>query len=526
MGLGTASVNRGAKRGPSIRTLLLAVNSLVLLVPVVALLFLRLYDTLLVRQTEQLLIDESVLIGEAWRDRLLDELGIAFDAAPNPSPPGAKGTFYPVAPVVDASAEILPPQPPATRFAAASDTPQRRAGARITPMLVRAQSVNLSAARILDAQGCVVATTRSELGACLDDFPEVRSALDGRYAAVLRRRESDEPPAAYSSVSRASDVRVFTALPIFSDGRVIGVVRMSRSSVSIGKVLWTYRNRLLMAALLSALLTVPLSLFLSRAISRPMERLSKAAEAVARGEPHARLASTGFAPTEVRVMSDALDRMATQLTDRADYIADFAATASHELKTPIAGIRGAAELLADEWERMSDAQRRRFLANIDADAARMERLATRLLELARIQNEPATAQEIALRPFLERLVARYENPNLRLSFESAGTIAMNPDHLESAVRNLVENALRHGAGHPVEVHVTRRGERVQIAVRDRGEGISDEIRGRVLDRFFTTERDTGGTGLGLAIAQAVAEVRGGSLDFDSGPDGTEFRLRI
>jgi signal transduction histidine kinase len=227
------------------------------------------------------------------------------------------------------------------------------------------------------------------------------------------------------------------------------------------------------------------------------------------------------------VMSDALDRMATQLTDRADYIADFAATVSHELKTPIAGIRGAAELLADEWERMSDVQRRRFLANIDADAARMERLVTRLLELARIQNEPAAAQEIALRPFLERVLARYENPDLQVSFDAAPpAIAMNPDHLESAVRNLVENALRHGAGAPVEVRVQGRGRRVQIAVRDRGTGIRDEIRGRIFERFFTTERDAGGTGLGLAIAQAVAEVRGGSLDFDTGPNGTEFRLVI
>ena len=188
-------------------------------------------------------------------------------------------------------------------------------------------------------------------------------------------------------------------------------------------------------------------------------------------------------------MSDALDRMTTQLTDRADYIADFAATVSHELKTPITGIRGAAELLADEWERMPDAQRRRFLANIDADAARMERLVTRLLELARIQNEPDAAQEIALGRSSSGSRA-LRNPELHVSFDGAPpALAMNPDHLESAVRNLVENALRHGAGRPVEVRVQGRGGRVQIAVRDRGEGISEAIRGRIFERFFTTERD-------------------------------------
>jgi signal transduction histidine kinase len=514
-------------RGPSLRALLIAVNGLVLLVPVFTLLFLRLYDALVVRQTEQVLINESVLIGEAWRDRLFEAMGVPPDHPPSALPPHAReGDWLPIESALDLDADVLPPQPAPTRFAEPSDAPAWRAGEQVTSLLQRAQRTNLSAVRILDERGCVVATTRSELGACIDELPEVRGALDGRYTAVTRRRISDEPPAPYSSLSRAGDIRVYTALPIFADGRVVGVVRASRTSLSIGKVLWTHRNRLLLAALLSALATLPLSFFLSRAISRPMERLSAAAEAVARGEPRARLTVSGVAPAEVRVMSEALDRMARQLTDRAAYIAEFAATVSHELKTPIAGIRGAAELLAEQWSQMSDAQRARFLANVDADAARMERLATRLLELARIESAPESSRVIELRPFVADVLARYGDAVRCEAGDAPATVAIEPEHLESALRNLVENALRHGAGRPVEVRLGSRGGRAEIAVRDEGPGVRAEIRGRIFDRFFTTERDHGGTGLGLAIAKAVAERRGGTLDFETGAGGTTFRLLL
>src|SRR5262249_55877920 len=147
--------------------------------------------------------------------------------------------------------------------------------------------------------------------------------------------------------------------------------------------------------------------------------------------------------------------------------------ASHELKTPLTGIRGAVELLREDWAAMSDTQRERFLANIDADASRMERLVTRLLQLGRIQNSPEGVETIALEPFCTALAARYGD---RLRIDARGappTLAMHRDHLESALRNLIDNAVRHGAGHPVDVTVSARDRYVAFAVRDRGPGISE-----------------------------------------------------
>ena len=78
----------------------------------------------------------------------------------------------------------------------------------------------------------------------------------------------------------------------------------------------------------------------------------------------------------------------------------------------------------------------------------------------------------------------------------------------------------------MDVDVGASGDRLRVRVRDRGDGISAGNRARVFDRFFTTERDQGGTGLGLAIVRAVADTRGGHVDFDTGPGGTTFTLVV
>jgi signal transduction histidine kinase len=133
---------------------------------------------------------------------------------------------------------------------------------------------------------------------------------------------------------------------------------------------------------------------------------------------------------------------------------------------------------------------------------------------------------VALGQFLERIGTSYGD---RVRVDASGapaTLAVNPDHLESAVRNLLDNAVRHGGDGPVDLVARAEGRRVAISVTDRGPGIDDRIRERIFDRFFTTERDRGGTGLGLAIVKAVAETRGGEVRLETGPSGSTFTLLV
>jgi signal transduction histidine kinase len=391
-------------------------------------------------------------------------------------------------------------------------------------VLRRAVRMNLSSARVLDAQGCVVASSGAQLGTCLGHLAEVSAALGGRYAAVLRHRISDEPTPRIESISRRGRVRVYTALPVLSDGAVIGVVRMSRTAIDPGKALWFDRYRLLAVLFGCSLVTAGLSLFLSRTLSQPLRAITRGAREVARGRGRPDVELPALAPEELRQVSAALDQMIAQLSDRAEYISEFATTVSHELKTPITAIRGASELLSQQWSEMSGEERARFLANIEQDAGRMERLVTRLLHLARIQSAPEFAQEVALGPFVAALAEAY-GKELRVSLSRPDlSLVIHPEHLQSALRNLLDNAFRHGAGKPVDLEAFERGGRVVIRVRDRGPGISEGNRERIFQRFFTTERDRGGTGLGLVIARAVAKTRGGDLSFETSAEGTCFEL--
>lgn len=512
------------RRRPTIRHVLLALNVFVLSVPLLAIFFLPVFDSYLIRQTERTLIAEAGVIGEAWRDHLLRELGIPLTDSPRFRPPGFENDHFAPIAETDANYEVEPPAPDPTRERPPSDDAAWRAGAAVTPLLQRTQVFNLSGVRVLDAQGCVVASSRGELGLCLDGLEEVEAALAGRYGVVVRQRISDEPTLPLTGIRRRGSLRVFSAVPVFLDGKVVGVVRLSRTAVSPLESVVTHW-RTISLVLFACLVVIPaITYLLSHAISAPVRGLTRSAEAIARGEAVEPYVPGALAPRELQVLADSIARMTAQLRERARYVLEFASNVSHELKTPITAIGGAVELLQDPSESMTETQRQRFLANVAEDTLRMERLVHRLLQLARIQNAKDEVEEIDVKSFVESLAARYTAP-LELDLApDLPKLAISRDHLEEALRNLIDNAVRHGAGQPVTISARRRGGRIALAVRDRGPGIRESHRERIFERFFTTRREEGGTGLGLSIVQAVADARGGTVELETGPDGTEFRL--
>jgi len=516
------------RRGPSIGRLLVGLNAFVLLVPILALVLLRIYESHLIEQTERRLIGEAAVVGESYRQFLFEARGQALGANLDMLPPTHhEPTFWSVRPIIDLSDGLAPDTPEVAGRTTPIEPAAEVAGARLKTMLDRVKRLNLSSVRVLDQHGCLVASTAREgTGNCLTSYPEVATALaESRYAAVARRRYTDArdrrvPP---DGISRSGDVRVFVVLPIFYQGDIIGAVRMGRTSLNTVEALWRHRGTLVWAGLACLLLTLGVSGYLTRTIGRPMRAISTAARAISRGEPRT-LSPTGTVPAEVADMSASLDQMTEQLSERARYVQDFAATVSHELKTPIAGIRGATELLTDSWDSMAPEQRQRFLANIDADAVRMQALVTRLLELARIEN-PEDGASVAAQTFDPVAAIQALCPSEVAVMGDVGSVTMRRDYFESAVRNLVDNALDHGAA-PVEVRVKASGGRVAVEVRDAGAGVSEGNRGRLFERFFTTRRDSGGTGLGLSIAKAVAESRGGDLTYGRDDATTVFTLTV
>jgi two-component system sensor histidine kinase SenX3 len=216
---------------------------------------------------------------------------------------------------------------------------------------------------------------------------------------------------------------------------------------------------------------------------------------------------------------------------------DFAANASHELKTPAASIRALAETIAAGAEN-DPASLPRFVAQLEVEAVRLSRIVSDLLDLSRLETEPAARTELRL----DRLVAeeagrlkdRAEGAGLSFAIDTDGRVAVrgSPRDLALLVRNLIENAVQYTRpGGRVEVSVSSEGGSAVFEVRDSGIGIPSRDQARIFERFYRVDRarsrDTGGTGLGLSIVKHVAANHGGTVNVDSHLGrGSTFTVRL
>ena len=347
---------------------------------------------------------------------------------------------------------------------------------------------------------------------------EVREALAGRASQYTR--VSRQPPAVY----------LFLTEPLRLDGKVVGVVYVTRSTQPVLVELYRIRQGLLWVVGLAVGLSALLTLVLALSISRPLGRLSRAAGHIARGERDVRLPTGGGG--EITELGESLSAMTEQLNARLKYISDFAADVAHEFKSPLTSIRGAAELLAEGAADEPEA-RARFLANIQLDAERLDRLVSRLLELSRIETSSEAVTTVDLSELVGRAIERSQTPEESICLEYESPIRTLPARrmdLETALLNLLDNALRfspEGGRVTVRVVSPASGDEVAISVTDQGPGIPEAHRDRVFDRFFTTDPDGEGTGLGLAIVRSVAAAHGGTAEVSpSSGGGATITVRL
>lgn len=255
---------------------------------------------------------------------------------------------------------------------------------------------------------------------------------------------------------------------------------------------------------------------LSRGIARPIEALGEASRGVANGTSE--VPDTPVtAAIEIRVLFENVRAMATAIDRRSHYLRDFAASVSHEFKTPLAGIFGAIELFEDHGATMTPAERERFLGNIKADAARLSQLVTRLLDLARAdmaQPDPDVAIDAVA--VIRQVTDAHEGPGFRVTIASDETpsrVALPVSTVEAVFNALLDNA-RQASADRVEIEVHPRTDYLEIAVTDNGRGIAPADAERVFEPFFTSRRAAGGTGLGLAISVSLLGAGGGRLSLD------------
>ena len=235
----------------------------------------------------------------------------------------------------------------------------------------------------------------------------------------------------------------------------------------------------------------------------------------------------------VRAPDRRLERLVVALRDdrgreRIDRSrADLVSTVAHELRSPLTSVKGFTATLLARWDRFGDEQKKVMLQTVNEDADRVTRLLTDLLDVSRIDagrlemRRQVVDVPAAVRRAVAGRTAGGESPDRFVVRVAAALpeIWADPDKIDQVVGNLVENALRHGAGTVTVVVVPDgEGDGVEVVVSDEGEGIPEEIAERIFTRFWRGNRDTG-TGLGLYIVRGLVEAHGGRVEVRRAPGG-------
>jgi hypothetical protein len=229
--------------------------------------------------------------------------------------------------------------------------------------------------------------------------------------------------------------------------------------------------------------------------------------------------------------------------------AELVSTVAHELRSPLTSVKGFTATLLNKWGRFTDDQKRVMLETVNADADRVTRLITELLDVSRIESgrmevhrQLVDVPDRARKIIAGRVAAGDAEDRFRLEvLEGLPETWLDADKIDQILGNLVENAVRHGAGIvTIVVEPTRlEGEddpaAIAVSVRDQGEGISPDVAPRVFRQFWRGKprggsrrgQHGGGTGLGLYIVKGLVEAHGGTICVRRAPGGgAEFRFTV
>ncbi|OGU21985.1 MAG: two-component system sensor histidine kinase CreC [Hydrogenophilales bacterium RIFOXYD1_FULL_62_11] len=396
---------------------------------------------------------------------------------------------------------------------------KRRFDARIYGVLKSEPDLRIY---VTDPTGRVVFdSTGRDVGKDYSRWLDVSRTLKGEYGARTTRENE------YDGTSSV----MYVAAPVLRDGRIVGVLSVGKPSRSFQGFIDLTVAKAWQSAWWLFGLALLLALAFSYWMTRDLRRLVAHADEVAEGR-RARIPVEGRG--ELRRLAQALEHLRAELDGKA-HVEKVSQLLAHELKSPIAAIRGAIELLPDE----TDADRRaRLETNIAAESERLQRIVEGVLNLARAENRDRLdeVERIAFDALVAdvldtraaRVAAKQLHPDVRLA---PAEVPGNRFLLRQAVANLIDNAIDFSpAGGTLTVELETADGNARLRIRDRGPGIPDYARPRLFERFYSTPRPDSGersSGLGLNLVREAARLHGGDIVLDNHPDGgAEARLDL
>ncbi|KOC89736.1 two-component system sensor histidine kinase CreC [Winslowiella iniecta] len=374
---------------------------------------------------------------------------------------------------------------------------------------------------LTDAQGKVLFDSAGEaLGADYSRWNDVWLTLRGQYGARSTRSDPDDDASS----------TMYVAAPVRDGDRIIGVVSLGKPNSSMAAVIHGGEQRVLWAGAVLLGIALLIGIGFVWWINRSVGRLVSYADAVTAGEP---TALPRMDSSELRKLAQALETMRLELEGKS-YIEQYVYALTHELKSPLAAIAGAAEILQ---QAPPSPVVSRFSANILQQNQRMQLLIDTMLRQAKLESRATVEpQQIDVAAMLSGLIVSREVPAqrkqiaLKLDVRSGLNCYAERLLLEQALGNLLDNALDFTAvGGEVVLRAELCEQGIAFIVEDNGSGIPDFALARIFERFYSLARADGqkSSGLGLAFVREVARLHQGAISLDNRqPQGVAARLTL
>ena len=388
---------------------------------------------------------------------------------------------------------------------------------------------------------------------------DTKDKWSGKQAKVTLKeipKDSRIPYVHGKITTPTGETQLYVALPatpprIAAEGgetqRPVFVALLASPRRGLRTVLKDIAGYFFQAGLVALAISLILALLIARSIAKPLQRITSAAEEIARGNYDQTLDITS--PSEIGRLAASFNTMVRQVKASRQAQRDFVANVSHELKTPLTSIQGFSQAILDGTAN-DETSRHRAIEIINDEASRMSRLVDELLDLTRIESgqvkmmrEPVDLAGV-LKACVEKFALQAEKNNIELLLEvsTLPPVTGDKDRLAQVFTNLLDNALKYT---PPAGKVTVRAQEVkrktgkktapssaiEVTVTDTGIGIPPEDLEHVFERFYQVDKSRAGkdrgVGLGLTIAKQIIEAHKGTISVESVRDlGTKFTIGL
>lgn len=355
----------------------------------------------------------------------------------------------------------------------------------------------------------------------------INTAMEGEQADTVSKSEN-------------GTTVMSVAVPVMNGNNLVGAVYLTETLGDTDKIINHVRVNMLMFSVLISILVGMLSAGMSFLVTSPIDDFIRIAKEISKGNYKMRLNVKG--DSELCELADAMNSMSQALENIDETHKKFISDVSHELKTPLASIKLICDSIVDSPE--PDIEMiKEFLSDLSNEVDRLTRIVQRLLTLTKIGNEEEQTNftpvdfAVMLNAVANRLKPNSDAKHINLCTDLNAGMELAPvlidyDKIWEAIYNITDNAIKYTPENgTVKLTLVNLMGEIAVSVSDSGEGIPEEERDRIFDRFYRIDdsraRETGGTGLGLAIAKEAVLLHGGRIEVaESEYGGSEFSIYL